>query len=165
MNILGIDPGYAIVGFGVVNFCSNKFLTLGYGSITTPVNLDMDKRLVVIYQELQQIILKYKPSCVAVEKLYFTSNQKTAIAVAQARGVILLVCAQNNLKIFEYTPLQVKKSVVGYGRASKSQVISMTSSILKLSSAPKLDDTADALALAVCHAHFQNSVLKNTRYM
>lgn len=160
MKILGIDPGYAIVGFGVIDFCLNKFNILGYGAITTPANLDMNRRLLMIYNELQQVIQKYRPSCIAIEKLYFTSNQKTAIAVAQARGVILLACAQNNLEIFEYTPLQVKQSVVGYGRATKSQVINMTSSILGLKSAPKLDDTADALAIAICHAHSSSSFLK-----
>ena len=153
MNILGIDPGYAIVGFGVINYNGNLFKTLGYGCITTPVNLDMSKRLFIIYDELQQIILKYKPSCLAVEKLYFVSNQKTAISVAQARGIILLSGAKNNLPIFEYTPLQIKQSVTGYGRATKSQIIAMISSMLKLSFAPKLDDTADALAVAICHAH------------
>lgn len=159
MRILGIDPGYAIVGFGSINFYLNKFSVLGYGAITTPANLNMNRRLLMIHNELQQVIQKYRPSCVAIEKLYFTSNQKTAIAVAQARGVILLTCTQNNLDIFEYTPLQVKQSVVGYGRASKSQVIAMTSSILKLKSTPKLDDTADALAIAICHAHSGNSIL------
>lgn len=160
MIILGIDPGYAIVGFGVIKHYQNKFHTLGYGSITTTSALKIDQRLLIIYNELQQIISKYKPSYVSIEKLYFTSNQKTAIAVAQARGVILLACAKNNLPIFEYTPLQIKQAVVGYGRATKSQVITMVSSLLKLQNAPKLDDTADALAVAVCHAHSSNSLFK-----
>ncbi|MBP0979223.1 MAG: crossover junction endodeoxyribonuclease RuvC, partial [Oscillospiraceae bacterium] len=153
MNILGIDPGYAIIGFGAINYTKNKFNTLGYGSITTPAGLMIQNRLSIIYDELNLIISKYKPDCLAIEKLYFSSNQKTVITVAQARGVILLVGARNNLPIFEYTPLQIKQSVVGYGRATKAQVISMTASILKLVSAPKLDDTADALAVAICHAH------------
>lgn len=153
MIILGIDPGYAIVGFGVIKYNQNKFCALGYGAITTPAGISMESRLLTIHSELDQIINKYKPSCVAVEKLYFTSNQKTAIAVAQARGVILLSATQNALPIFEYTPLQIKQSVTGYGRAIKSQVIAMTKSILGLSSGPKLDDTADALAVAICHAH------------
>lgn len=158
MIILGIDPGYAIIGFGVVCNYNNKLQTLGYGAITTASNLDMSIRLSIIYDELNQIILKYKPSCMAIEKLYFTSNQKTALAVAQARGVILLAGTKNNLNIFEYTPLQVKQSVVGYGKATKLQVISMTSSILNLKSSPKLDDTADALAIAICHAHSSKSL-------
>ena len=158
MNILGIDPGYAIIGFGVINYKKNKFNTLSYGSITTPAGLTFQDRLSIIYDELNLVISKYKPSCIAIEKLYFYSNQKTVIAVAQARGVIMLSGAKNNLPIFEYTPLQIKQSVVGYGRASKSQVISMTTSILNLASAPKLDDTADALAVAVCHAHSSMSL-------
>ena len=153
MNILGIDPGYAIVGFGAINYNKNKFYTLSYGSITTPASLKIQDRLSIIFDELNLIISKYQPDCIAVEKLYFSSNQKTVITVAQARGVILLAGAKNNLPIFEYTPLQIKQSVVGYGRATKSQVISMTTSILNLASAPKLDDTADALAVAICHAH------------
>lgn len=160
MNILGIDPGYAIIGFGVINYHLNKFHTIGYGSITTQSNLKMSQRLLTIYNDLQQIISKYKPSCMAIEKLYFTSNQKTAIYVAQARGIILLAGVKNNLDIFEYTPLQVKQSVVGYGKATKSQVIAMTTSILNLLSAPNLDDIADALAIAICHAHSFNSLIK-----
>lgn len=159
MIILGIDPGYAIIGFGVIEHKNNKFTTLGFGAITTSANLPMDERLLIIHNEMQQIINKYHPSCISVEKLYFNSNHKTAIDVAQARGVILLSGSQNKLPIFEYTPLQIKQSVVGYGRAVKSQVIAMTMSILKLPFKPKLDDTADALAVAICHAHSSASLL------
>ncbi len=158
MIILGIDPGYAIIGFGVISNCNGKIQTLGYGAVTTAPNLDMNTRLSIIYDELTQIILKYNPSCMSIEKLYFTTNQKTALAVAQARGVILLAGKKNNLDIFEYTPLQVKQAVVGYGKATKAQVISMTASILNLKSTPKLDDTADALAIAICHAHSSTSL-------
>jgi crossover junction endodeoxyribonuclease RuvC len=159
MIILGIDPGYAIVGFGVIHYDKSKFNTLGYGAITTNAKLPLERRLEIIYDELNFIIQKYQPSFMAVEKLYFTSNQKTAIAVAEARGIIVLAGVKNRLKLFEYTPLQVKQSVVGYGQATKTQVISMTQSILNLTDKPKLDDTADALAIAICHAHTYNSLM------
>jgi len=153
MNILGIDPGYAIIGFGALAYNRSKFNVLGYGAITTQSNIAMSIRLEIIYDELNKVIKKYNPCCLSIETLYFTSNQKTAISVAQARGVIVLAGRKNNLEIFEYTPLQVKQAVVGYGKATKKQVISMTACILNLQSAVKLDDTADALAVAICHAH------------
>ncbi len=153
MIILGIDPGYAIVGWGVLEYSGNSFKTLGYGSIQTPAHTDADSRLLEIYRGMKAVIEKYKPAQMAVEELFFNTNSKTAIMVAQARGVILLSARLMGVEVFEYTPLQVKQAVVGYGRAEKKQVIDMVTSILNLKAPPKPDDTADALAIAVCHAH------------
>ena len=153
MIILGIDPGYAIVGWGVLEYSGNSFKTLGYGSIQTPAHTDAVSRLLEIYRGMKAVIEKYKPAQMAVEELFFNTNSKTAIMVAQARGVILLSARLMGVEVFEYTPLQVKQAVVGYGRAEKKQVIDMVTSILNLKAPPKPDDTADALAIAVCHAH------------
>ena len=153
MIILGIDPGYAIVGWGVLEYNGTKFKTLGYGSIQTPAGMPMIERLERIYLGMNEIIDKYKPDQMAVEELFFNTNSKTAIVVAEARGIILLSARLKGVKTFEYTPLQVKSSVVGYGRAEKKQVITMVTSLLKLPAPPKPDDTADALAITVCHAH------------
>ncbi len=161
MYILGIDPGLAIVGWGVVEYSDNKFRALGYGAITTPAGIDVEQRLIQIYDGLDGIIKKYKPDEIAVEELFFNTNQKTAIAVAEARGVILLCGIKNKVPLYEYTPLQVKQAVVGYGRADKKQVITMTNMLLDLKKSPKLDDTSDALAIAVCHGHTSGSVLKD----
>ena len=147
MIIIGIDPGYAIVGIGVVEYVGNKFRTLEYNAITTPAGMPTVERLKKMY------IDKYKPDAVAIEELFFNSNQKTAINVAQARGVLLVAVANKNVPISEYTPLQVKQSVTGYGRADKKQIQSMVKMILGLNVIPKPDDAADALALAICHAH------------
>ena len=152
MIILGIDPGYAIVGWGVLDYSNNHFKVLGYGAITTKAGTPFNQRLELIYRELDLIMTKYKPDVMAIEKLFYNTNAKTVIDVAQARGVIVLTAQLHSLEIAEYTPLQVKQSVVGYGRAEKQQVMAMTASILGLGQI-KLDDTADALALAVCHAH------------
>lgn len=153
MIILGIDPGYAIVGWGVIEYSGSKFKTLGYGSINTPAGLEPAQRLLMVYRGMNEIIERYKPDQVAVEELFFNTNTTTAILVAEARGVILLAARLADLEIAEYTPLQVKQAVVGYGRAEKKQVIIMVTSLLGLASPPKPDDTADALAIAVCHAH------------
>ena len=153
MIIIGIDPGYAIVGIGVVEYVGNKFRTLGYNAITTPAGMPTVERLKKIYTEMTMYIDKYKPDAVAIEELFFNSNQKTAINVAQARGVLLVAVANKNVPISEYTPLQVKQSVTGYGRADKKQIQSMVKMILGLNVIPKPDDAADALALAICHAH------------
>ncbi len=161
MIILGIDPGLAIVGYGVIEYKSPKFSTLAHGAILTPAHTKVEDRLIEIYNRLNDIIALYKPDAVAVEELFFNTNQKTVISVAEARGCILLCCKMNNIPIFEYTPLQVKQSVVGYGRADKKQVIHMVKLLLKLESAPKLDDTCDALAIAICHANCSNSRMKN----
>ncbi len=153
MIILGIDPGYAIVGWGVLEYSNNKFRPLGFGSIQTPAGMDPNLRLAEIYRGMNEIIDKYKPEQMAVEELFFNTNSKTAIMVAQARGVILMSAQLRGVEIFEYTPLQVKQAVVGYGRAEKKQVISMVTTMLGLKNSPKPDDTADALAIAMCHGH------------
>ena len=153
MIILGIDPGYAIVGWGVVEYNNGRFRTLGYGSIQTPAGMPTVERLERIYIGMNELIKKYKPDEMAVEELFFNTNSKTAIVVAEARGIILLSAKVNGVNISEYTPLQVKQAVVGYGRAEKKQVITMVTSLLNLPAPPKPDDTADALAIAVCHAH------------
>lgn len=153
MRILGIDPGYAIVGVGVIEYNGQRFKTLEYGAITTPAGMDFPKRLQMIYEQMQKVLMLYKPEAMAVEKLYFNTNTTTAIDVAQARGVILVAAQQAGVPCYEYTPLQVKQAVVGYGRAEKKQVIEMTKKILSLSRTPKPDDVADALAIAICHAH------------
>lgn len=159
MVILGIDPGIAIVGWGVLEYSGTKFKVLGYGSIQTPSTLSTEDRLCVIFRELKEIILKYKPEHMAIEELFWNTNQKTGIRVSEARGVILLCGRISGLKIHEYTPLQVKQAVVGYGRAEKKQVISMVTMLLGLEKPPKPDDTADALAIAICHGHSGGSRL------
>lgn len=163
MIILGIDPGYAIVGWGVIDYSSNRFTTIDYGAVLTKAHTKFEDRLKIIYEQVTAIIKKYKPEAMAIEKLFFTNNQKTAIDVAQARGVIVLAAVENNVKIYEYTPLQVKQGVVGYGKAIKTQVMDMTKRILNLKEVPKPDDTADALAIAVCHAHTGPSLLTSDR--
>jgi len=164
MKIIGVDPGYAIVGIGVIDYRNMRFTTLDYGAITTPAEMEFSMRLKTIYEDFSAIVLMHKPDAIAVERLYFTTNQKTAIDVAQARGIILLAAAEHGIPIFEYTPLQVKLSVTGYGKAVKKQVMEMTTKILHLSEVPKPDDVADALAIAVCHAHSAPS-LQNRRLL
>ena len=159
MRILGIDPGYAIVGYGIIEYRNNRFTTIAYGAITTPAEMDFNHRLKEIYQDMCHLLDVYKPEQMAVEKLFFTTNQKTAIDVAQARGVILLCATQHQIPCYHYTPLQVKQSVVGYGKAVKTQVMEMTKRLLHLQAVPKPDDTADALAIAICHAHSAGSRL------
>ncbi len=153
MIIIGIDPGYAIVGIGVVEYVGNKFKTLEYNAITTPSTMPTVERLKKIYTDMTSYIQKYKPDAIAIEELFFNSNQKTAINVAQARGVLLVCGANANVPIFEYTPLQVKQAVTGYGRAEKAQIQQMVKMMLGLNAIPKPDDAADALAIAICHAH------------
>lgn len=166
MIILGIDPGYAIVGWGVLEYRANKFSVLGYGAITTDAHTPFPLRLQTIYNDMCYILEKYKPDVMSMEKLFYNNNAKTVIDVAQARGVITLSAQNYNVDIYEYTPLQVKQSVVGYGRAEKKQVMEMTRVILNLEKVPKPDDTADALAMAICHGHCSGSlmgVLNNKR--
>ncbi len=161
MRILGIDPGYAIVGWGVVDVQNGRFRPIACGDIRTPAHTDIADRLASIYDSLNRIIDKYQPEEVAIEELFFNTNITTGIKVAEARGVILLACQQHHLKFAEYTPLQVKQAVVGYGLAEKKQVIAMVTSILHLKEAPKPDDTADALAVALCHGQTRGSGLAN----
>ncbi|MBR1554169.1 MAG: crossover junction endodeoxyribonuclease RuvC [Oscillospiraceae bacterium] len=154
MRILGIDPGYAIVGFGIVDYAGANFAPIDYGAILTEAHTPFTERLCSIDIDIHEVFRRYEPDCMAVEKLYFTSNQKTAIDVAQARGILILAAAKKKIPVFEYTPLQVKMAVVGYGKAEKKQVMNMTKNILKLEQIPKPDDAADALAIAICHGHF-----------
>lgn len=153
LKILGIDPGYAIVGFGVVEYDNYKFSPVHFGAITTEAGTDFTLRLKTIYDDMNTVLDTFKPEAMAIEKLFFNTNQKTGIDVAQARGVTVLAAVNRGIPIFEYTPLQVKQSVVGYGRAEKKQVMEMTRRILGLAEVPKPDDTADALAIAICHGH------------
>lgn len=153
MIILGIDPGYAILGWGALEYTGNKFRTLGYGAVTTEPDLRFERRLQIIHDDLSGILKEYHPEAMAVEKLFFTNNRTTGIGVAEARGVALLSAAQHHAAVYEYTPMQVKQAVVGYGKAVKKQVMEMTRVLLHLDEIPKPDDTADALAIAICHAH------------
>lgn len=159
MVILGVDPGYAIVGCGIINYAGNRFSTLCHTAITTPANTELDYRLALIYDGITELIETYKPDAMSIEKLYFNTNTTTAIAVAEARGCILLAARKKGVPIYEYTPLQIKMSVTGYGRAEKKQMIEMTRLLLGLKKAPSPDDVADALAAAICHAHTQGSVI------
>lgn len=160
MRILGIDPGYAIVGYGLVEAHSGQYRPLEYGAITTEAGVDFGLRLKEIYEGMTELLQRFKPQAAAVEKLYFSSNKTTAIGVAEARGVILLALSQAGVKLYEYTPMQVKQAVTGYGRALKPQVQEMTRRLLKLESIPKPDDTADALAMAICHGQAAGSDLR-----
>ena len=161
MIILGIDPGYAIVGYGVIEYKNNHFTVVDYGAILTDAGTPFNIRLEKIYDGLCRIIERHKPEAMAIEKLFYNNNAKTVIDVSQARGVIMLAAQKNGVPAFEYTPLQVKQSVVGYGRAEKKQVQEMTRRILALEKVPKPDDTADALAMAICHAHASGSLMTN----
>lgn len=151
MLILGIDPGLATVGFGLVMKNGDKYRAIEYGAITTAPKQIIEKRLDEIYDSMVELLTKYKPDCMAIEELFFNNNITTAIDVSMARGVILLAAYKCGVDIYEYTPLEVKSSVVGYGRAEKQQVQYMVRLMLGLNETPKPDDTADALALALCH--------------
>ena len=153
MRILGIDPGFAITGYSIIDYIGNKFRLITSGAITTNAGVSFPLRLEKIYDDLVQIITEYKPDAISVEELFFNNNAKTAINVAQARGVILVVGRKMNVDTFEYTPLQIKQAVVGYGRADKIQVQKMVKTILNVEKLPKLDDTTDSMAAAICHAH------------
>lgn len=153
MRVLGIDPGIAIVGFGFIDKQGSKLTPVQFGSIQTEAGTDPGLRLKQVYEATVQLIDKYKPDAVAIEKLFFNRNVTTAFTVAQARGVLILAAVQKGLPVAEYTPLQVKQAVVGYGKAEKKQVQEMVRMFLKLQASPKPDDVADALAVAICHAH------------
>lgn len=159
VRVFGIDPGYAIVGCGVVDCAKGKYRMVEYGAITTPAGMEMGQRLATIYDQLTFALEKYRPEAVAIEQLFATHNQTTVMGVAQARGVILLACQQKGLPVYEYTPMQVKMAVVGYGNAEKRQVMEMTKNLLGLTEIPKPDDAADALAIAICHGNVGGSVL------
>ena len=159
MKILGIGPGYGITGFGLLEAQRGQCRLLRCGAITTPPNTDFYWRLSVIYNDMVQLLLAEKPEAVAIEELFFGHNVTTGINVAQARGVILLAVQQAGVPIYEYKPMQVKQAVVGYGNASKHQVMDMTKRILHLATVPKPDDAADAVAIALCHARSSTSLL------
>ena len=151
MRILGIDPGYAIVGYGMVESMGGHYKPLSYGAILTEAGVPFERRLEIIYDDMLEIVEHWKPEAAAIERLYFHSNQKTVIEVAEARGVILLALQKSGLPFYEYTPLQVKTAVTGYGHAEKKQVMEMTRKLLRLKELPRPDDAADALAIAICH--------------
>ena len=157
LRILGIDPGYAIVGFGLVESGGGKQRLLSCGAINTPAGLRLSARLLQIANDLEELLFKFKPDALAIEELFFANNQKTVINVAQARGVILLAAQERGIPIFEYTPLQVKQSVVGYGRAEKRQVMEMVKILFHLPGVPRPDDAADALAIALTHGYRSSS--------
>ena len=160
MRILGIDPGVAIVGFGVVDSEGGTQRMVQYGAINTPANTPLAARLVQIEQDLMELFQQFNPDEVAIEELFFSKNITTGIAVAHARGVILATVEKAGIPLYEYTPMQVKQAVVGYGLAEKNQVMDMTKRLLKLRSVPKPDDAADALAIAICHARSATSLLR-----
>jgi len=153
MRILGIDPGIAIVGYGVVDKEGNRYKTIAYDAVTTKAHTPLEDRLQKVYDGVCEIIKEYKPDAMSIEELFFNNNAKTALTVGQARGVIILAAVQNHIPVYEYTPLQVKQALTGYGRASKTQIQQMMKSMLGLTEVPKPDDVADALAIAVCHGN------------
>lgn len=153
MKILGIDPGFAILGYGIVTLEGNRFRACDYGVITTPSTMAMPDRLKHLYCSLMETIAENQPEVASIEELFFNTNTKSALLVGQARGVAILACVNSGLDIFEYTPLQIKQGLVGYGRADKNQVQIMVKTILNLKDIPKPDDAADALAAAICHGH------------
>ncbi len=153
MIIIGIDPGYAITGFGVLEYEGNHFKLIESGSIQTKAGIPLPTRIAKIYDDMNSLIEKYKPDAIAIEELFFNRNTTTAIGVAQGRGAVLIAAAKTSTPIYEYTPLQVKQGVTGYGRADKKQVQMMVKTVLGLEKVPKLDDTTDAIAIGICHAH------------
>ncbi len=159
MRILGIDPGYAIVGFGVLEAGRGQVRLVRCGAINTQAGVPMPRRLLQIQEDMETLIHTFQPDVMAIEELFFNTNVTTGIGVAQARGVILTAAARLGVEIFEYTPSQVKQAVVGYGKAEKRQVMDMTKRLLNLSAVPKPDDAADAVALALCHARSHTSRL------
>ena len=159
MRILGIDPGYGITGFGLVEAQRGQFQLLRCGAITTPAGMDFSARLEIIYEDMKELLEVAKPDVVAIEELFFGQNVTTGIGVAQSRGVILLAIRQAGLEVYQYKPMQVKQAVVGYGNATKHQVQDMTKRLLRLQAMPKPDDAADAIALALCHGRSATSLL------
>ncbi len=163
MRVLGIDPGYAIVGWGVVEYVGNRFAPVGYGAVMTDKDTPFEHRLEEVYEGILDVCKRYQPEAISLEKLFYQHNQTTVIGVAEARGVILLAAAQCGIPIYEYTPMQVKQAVTGYGKAVKKQIQEMTRMLLHLPEIPKPDDTADALAMAVAHCHCSRSRLMGTQ--
>lgn len=163
MIILGIDPGIATVGFGVLEAERGQCRTIRYGVLSTPAGVPLSRRLTMIYEDMQELIHTFQPDEMAVEELFFNTNLTTGIAVAHGRGVILLAAEQLGVPIYEYTPMQVKMAVTGYGRAEKRQVMQMTQRLLHLSKLPRPDDAADALAIAFCHSRAATSLINTER--
>ena len=163
MRILGIDPGYGIIGFGLVDSNRGTQTLLRCGVITTPAHTDFPIRLQMIYNDMSELLRVAQPDAVAIEELFFGQNVTTGIGVAQSRGVILLAIQQADLPIFPYKPAQVKQAVVGYGNATKHQVMDMTKRLLHLDALPKPDDAADAIAIALCHARSRTSLLSQLK--
>lgn len=159
MRILGIDPGYGITGFGLIEAQRGQARLLRCGAITTPAGAEFSARLEMIYEDMRQLLAVTQPEAVAIEELFFGHNVTTGIGVAQSRGVILLAIRQAGVPVFQYKPMQVKQAVVGYGNATKRQVMDMTRRILRLETVPKPDDAADAIAIALCHARSSTSLL------
>ena len=159
MIILGIDPGVATVGFGIINETGGDPKLKRYGVISTPAGLRLALRLKQINNDVSELIEMFKPDVIAVEELFFNTNQRTALAVAHGRAAIILAGEEHGIPMFEYTPLQVKQAVVGYGRATKTQVMDMVKRLLSMDQIPKPDDAADALAIAICHARVAGSLL------
>ena len=160
MIILGIDPGYAIMGWGVIEKTGNHFRAIDYGAVTTEKDIDMPQRLEILYDGLREIIEEYRPEEASIEKLFFNTNTTTAINVGQARGVAMLACVKGGLNVCEYTPLEIKLAVTANGHADKKQVQFMVKTMLNLAEVPKPDDTADALAAAICHGHSADNRLR-----
>ena len=163
MIVLGIDPGVATIGFGVLDAQRGKNTLIQYGVITTPAGLPLSQRLRQIHADMEQLIRQFKPDEMAVEELFFSKNITTGISVAHGRGVILLAAEQLGVPVFEYTPMQVKQAVVGYGGAEKRQVMLMTQRLLGMKQIPKPDDAADALAIAICHSRAATSLMNTER--
>ncbi|MBO5918854.1 MAG: crossover junction endodeoxyribonuclease RuvC [Oscillospiraceae bacterium] len=163
MIVLGIDPGVATIGFGVLDAQRGKNTLIQYGVITTPAGLPLSRRLRQIHADMEQLIRQFKPDEMAVEELFFSKNITTGISVAHGRGVILLAAEQLGVPVFEYTPMQVKQAVVGYGAAEKRQVMLMTQRLLGMKQIPKPDDAADALAIAICHSRAATSLMNTER--
>lgn len=159
MRILGIDPGYATIGFGLIEAVHGRSQMLNYGAISTPPGIPFASRLEILYDDMTVLLKETQPEAVSIEQLFFGNNITTGIDVAHGRGVILLAVQKAGIPIFEYTPMQVKQSVVGYGKATKLQVMDMTKRLLHLQAVPRPDDAADALALALCHARSATSML------
>ncbi len=160
-RILGIDPGFATIGFGLIAAEAGTVQMLRYGAITTPAGMEFPQRLKLIYDDMLELLELLKPDAVSIEELFFNTNITTGIQVAHGRGVILLACTNYGVEIHEYTPLQVKQAVAGYGRAEKRQVMDMTKRLLHLEKIPRPDDAADGLALALCHARSSTSLLSS----
>ena len=164
MRILGIDPGYATIGFGLIEAQRGSAQLIKCGAITTPAGMDFSARLEIIYEDMRQLLEAARPEAVAIEELFFGQNVTTGIGVAQSRGVILLAIQQAGLPVFQYKPMQVKQAVVGYGNATKHQVQDMTKRLLRLEKLPKPDDAADAIAIALCHARSSTSLLAQLQH-